>query len=169
MLTKIHLVKAMVFPVVMYGCESWTIRKAECWRTDAFKLWCWRRFLTVPGTARKSNQSVLKEITLAYSLEVLTLKCQNFGPLMGKADSFPDWKRPWCWERLRIGGEGDDRGWDGWIASLRWVWQTPGDSEGQESLACCSPWGHSRKWLSNSMATMREGMGWEYKRRASRR
>ena len=87
--TKIHLVKAMVFPVVMYGCESWTIKKAECQRIDAFELWCWRRPLRVPWTARRSNQSILKEISLEYSLEglVLKLKLQYFGHLMGKADS----------------------------------------------------------------------------------
>ena len=87
--TKVRLVKAMVFPVVMYGCESWTIKKAECWRTDAFELWCWRRLLRVPWTARRSNQSILKEISLEYSLErlMLKLKLQSFGHLMWTADS----------------------------------------------------------------------------------
>ena len=87
--TKVHVVKAMVFPVVMYGCESWTIKKAECRRIDSFELWCWRRFLRVPWTARRSNQSILKEISPEYSLEglMLTLKCQYFGHLMGRADS----------------------------------------------------------------------------------
>ena len=82
--TKVHLVKAMVFPVVMYGCESWTVKKAECQRINAFKLWCWRRLLRVPWTARKSNQSILKEISPEYSLEglMLKLKLQYFGPLM---------------------------------------------------------------------------------------
>ena len=82
LLTKVHLVKAMVFPVVMYGCESWTIKKAECQRIDAFELWCWRRLLRVPWTARRSNQSFLKEISLKYSLEGLMLKLQYFGHLM---------------------------------------------------------------------------------------
>ena len=88
--SKVHLVKAMVFPVVMYGCESWTVRKAECRRIDAFELWCWRRLLRVPWTARKSNQSILKEISPGCSLEglMLKLKLQSFGHLMGKADSF---------------------------------------------------------------------------------
>ena len=88
--TKVHLVKAMVFPVVMYGCESWTIKKAEHRRTDAFELWCWRRLLRVPGTARRSNQSILKEIRPRCSLEglMLKLKLQYFGQLMRKADSF---------------------------------------------------------------------------------
>ena len=91
--TKVHLVKAMVFPMVMYGCESWTVKKAERRRIDAFELWCWRRLLRVPWTARRSNQSILKEISPEYSLEglMLKLKLQNFGHLMQKADSFdPD-------------------------------------------------------------------------------
>ena len=82
--TKVCLVKAMVFPVVIYGCESWTIKKAECQRIDAFELWCWRRLLRVPWTARRSSQSILKEISLEYSLEGLMLKLQNFGYLMQK-------------------------------------------------------------------------------------
>ena len=87
--TKVHLVKAMVFPVVMYGCESWTIKKAENQRTDAFELWCWRRLLRVPWTARRSNQSILKEISPGYSLEglMMKLKLQYFGHLMQRADS----------------------------------------------------------------------------------
>ena len=87
--TKIHLVKAMVFPVVMYGCESWTIKKAEYWRIGAFELWCWRRLLRVPWTARRSNQSILKEISLEYSFEglMLKLKLQYFGHLMQRTDS----------------------------------------------------------------------------------
>ena len=98
--TKVHLVKAMVFPVVMYVCESWTIRKAECWRIDAFELWCWRRRLSVPWAARRSNQSILKEINPEYSLEgLMMLKLQYFGHLMRRADSFEktdagkDWRR----------------------------------------------------------------------------
>ena len=88
--TKVHLVKAMVFPVVMYGCKSWTIKKAECQRSDALQLWCWRRLLRVPWTARRSNQSILKEIIPEYSLEglILKLKCQYFGHLMRRTDSF---------------------------------------------------------------------------------
>ena len=96
--TKVHLVKAMVFPVVMYGCESWTIKKAECRRLDAFELWCWRRLLRVPWTA-KSNQSILKEINLEYSLGglMLKLKLQYFGHLMQRANSL---ERLWCWEKI---------------------------------------------------------------------
>ena len=87
--TKVHLVKAMVFPVVKYGCESWTLKKAECWRIDAFELWCWWRLLRVPWTARRSNQSILKEISPEYSLEglILKLKLQYFGHLMQRTDS----------------------------------------------------------------------------------
>ena len=120
----IHLIlagKVGVSPVVMYGCDSWTIKKAECRRIDAFELWCWRRLLRVPWTARRSNQSILKEISPGYSLEglMLKLKLQYSGHLMWRAD----WKRPWCWERLKVGGEGDDRGWDGWMALLtQWAW-----------------------------------------------
>ena len=89
LLTKVHLVKAMVFPVVMYGCESWTIKKAECRRIDAFELWCWKRLLRVPWTARRSNQSILKEISPEYSMEglMLKLKLQYIGHLMRKIDS----------------------------------------------------------------------------------
>ena len=113
--TKICLVKAMGFPVVKYGCESWTINKAERWRIDAFELWCWRRLLRVPWTARRSNQPILKKISPEYSLEglMLKLRLQYFGHLMWRTDS---WKRPRCWERLKAGGEGDNRGRDGWMA-----------------------------------------------------
>ena len=116
--TKVHLVKAVVFPVAMYGCESWTIKKAEHLRIDAFELWCWRRLLRVPWTARRSNQSILKEVNPEYSLEglMLKLKLQSFGHLTLL-------KRPWCWERLKVGGEADNRGWDGGMASLtQWTW-----------------------------------------------
>ena len=100
--TKVHLVKAMVFPVVMCGCESWTIKKAECQRIDAFELWCWRRLLRVSWTARRSNQSILKEISPEYSLEglMLKLKLQYFGHLMGRADSL---------EKILMLGRIDDR------------------------------------------------------------
>ena len=109
--TKVHLVKAQVCPAVMYGCESWTVKKAEHQRIDAFELWCWRRLLRVPWTARRSNQSILKDISPGISLEglMLKLKLQYFGHL---CEEPPPWKRPWCWERLRAGGEGDHRGWD---------------------------------------------------------
>ena len=114
--TKVRLVKAMVFPVVMYGCESWTIKKTEHWRIDAFELWCWR-LLRVPWTARRSQQSILKEISPGWSLEglMLKLKLQYFGHLMWRVDSLEK-------SSLMLGGngsgEGDDRGWDDWMASL---------------------------------------------------
>ena len=112
----------MVFPVVMYGSETWTVKKAEHQRTDAFELQCWRRLLRVPWTARRSNQSIQKEISPEYSLEgpMLKLKLQYFGHLIRR---LTHWKRPWCWERLKAGGEADDRGWGGWMASpTRWTW-----------------------------------------------
>ena len=107
--TKVRLVKAMVFPVVMYGCESWTIKKAECWKIDAFELWCWKRFLRVLWTARRSNKSMVKEISAEYSLEglMLKLKLQYFGYLMWRTDSL---EKTLILERLKVGGEGDNRG-----------------------------------------------------------
>ena len=120
--TKNLTVKAMVFPGVMYGCERWMIKKAEHRRTGAFELWCWRRLLRVPWTARRSNQSILKEISPGYSLEglMLRLKLQYFGTWW---EELTHRKRPWCWERLKAGGEGDDREWDVWMASLmQWTW-----------------------------------------------
>ena len=115
--TKVHLVKAMVFPVVMYGCEMWTVKKDEHQRIDAFELWCWRRLLRVPWTARRSTQSILKDISPGRSLEglMLKLKLRYFGHLMRRVDSLE--------KTLMLGGiggrrEGDDRGCDGWMASL---------------------------------------------------
>ena len=126
--TKVHLVKATVFPVVMYRYESWTIKKAECRRIDAFELWCWRSLLRVPWTARRSNQSILKEISPGCSLEglMLKLKLQYFGHLMRRVDSLE--------KILMLGGIGGrrrrgDRGWDGWMASptqWTWVWVNSG-------------------------------------------
>ena len=109
---KVHIVKAMVFPVVMYGCESWTIKKAESQRIDTLQLWCWRRLLRVPWTARRTNQSILKEISPKDSLErlMLKLKLQYFGHLMWRTDSF----EPWCSERLKVEG---GRGWQ----RMRWL------------------------------------------------
>ena len=102
-----RLVKAMFFQVVRYGCEIWSVRKPSRWRIDASELWCWRRLLRVPWTARRSNQSILKEISPGYSCEglMLQLKLQYFGHLMQRA--------AWCWERLKVGEEGDNREWDG--------------------------------------------------------
>ena len=109
--TKAHLVKAIDFPVVMYGCESWTIKKSECWRINAFEMWCWRRLLRVPWTARRSSQSILKEISPEYSLEGLMLKLQYFGHLMRRTDSFE--------KTLMLGKieSGRRRGWQ----RMRWL------------------------------------------------
>ena len=108
LLTKVHIVKVVVFPVVMYGCESWTIKKAECQRIDAFKLWCWRRLLRVPWTARRSNQSILKAVNPEYSLEglMLKLKLQHFGHQMQRADPL---EKTFMMEILRAGRKGSDR------------------------------------------------------------
>ena len=113
--TKVRLVKAMVFPVIMYGCESWTIKKPERRRINAFELWCWRRLLRVPWTSGRSNQFILKEISPECSLEglMLKLKLQYFGCLIRRADSL---KRPWCWQHWRQ-KKGNNRGWNGWMAS----------------------------------------------------
>ena len=118
----------MVFPLVTYRCESWTIKKAEGQGIYAFKLWCWRRLLRVPWTARRFNQSVLKEINREYSLEGLVLK-RKLQYLAIFGEKLTHWKSPWCWERLKAGGEGDYRGWNGWMASLTqwtWVWASSG-------------------------------------------
>ena len=141
LLTKVHIVKALVFPVVMYRCKSWTIKKAEWWRNNASELWCRRRLSRVPWTARRSNQSILKEINPQYSLEGLMLKLQYFVHLMRRADSFE--------KTLMLGKiegrqkRGRQNGMVGWHHGLSWheFEKTLGDSEGQGSLACCSPWG----------------------------
>ena len=139
--TKVYIVKAMVFPVVMYGCESWTIKKAEHRRIDAFELWCWRRLLRVPWTARRSNQSILKKINHEYSLEGLMLKHQYFGHLMWKAYSL---------EKTLMLGKTEGRrrrvhrGWDGWMASLtQWTWV----------------WANSRRWWRIGRSGMLQSMG----------
>ena len=114
----------------MYGCDCWTIKKAEHRRIDASELWCWRRLLRVLWTVRRSNQSILKEVSPEYSLEglMLKLKLQYYGYLMQRTDSL---ERPWCWERVKAGGEGDGRGWDGWMPlPTQWI----------------RVWGSSRSW-----------------------
>ena len=149
--TNVRLVKAMVFPVVMYGCESWTIKKPERQTIDAFELWCWRRLLRVPWTAMKSNQSILKETNPEYSLEALRLKLTS-NTLVTWCEELTHWKRPWCWERLKAGGEGDYRGWNGWMASpTQWAWV----------------WASSRSWwwaektgMLQSMGSQRVGHDW---------
>ena len=120
--TEVCLVKAMVFPVVMYGCESWTMKKAEHQRIDAFELWCWRRLLRVPWTARRSNQSILKEISPEYSLKNWCWSW-NSNTLAIWWEGLTHLKRPWCWKRLKAGEEGDNTGWGYWMV---WVWAGSG-------------------------------------------
>ena len=150
LLTKVHLVKVMVFPVVMYGCESWTIKKAEHWRIDAFELWCWRRLLRVPWTARRSNQSILKKISPEFWKDWHW--SWNSNTLATWCKELTHWKRPWCWDRLKVEGEGDDRGWDGWMASLTrwtWVWASSG-----------SWWWTENPGVLQSMGSQRVGHNW---------
>ena len=153
--TNVHPIKAMVFPVVMYGCESWAIKKAEHQRIDAFQLWCWRRLLGVPWTARRSNQSVLKEISPIYSLEglMLKLKLQYFGHLIWRTDSLeknPDAGKDWRQEEKGTTEDGMV-GWHHWLSGHEFE-QTLGAADGQGRLGCCSPWGHKEsdmtEWLN---------------------
>ena len=149
--TNVCLVKAMVFPIVMYGCESWTIKKAEHRRIDAFEVWCWRWLLRVPWTARRSNQSILKEISPGCSLGglMLKLKLQYFGHLIWSVDSL---EKTLMLRGLGAGKEGDDRGWDGWMASLtRWtgVWMNSG-----------SWWWTGRPGMLWFMGSQRVGHDW---------
>ena len=141
--TKVRLVKAMVFPGVMYGCESWTVKKAEHQKTDVFELWCWRRLLRVPWTAVRSNQSILKISVLGVHWKDWCWSW-NSNTLATWCNKLSHWKRPWCWEGLGAGGEGDDRGWDGWMASpTQWSHEfgwTPGVGDGQGGLASCNSW-----------------------------
>ena len=143
--------QAMVFPVVMYGCESWTVKKAESRRIDAFEMWCWRRLLRVPWTARRCNQSILKEISPEYSLEGLMLKLK-LHTLATWCEELTHRKRPWCWERLKAEGKGDNRGRDGWMASpTQWtrVWVNSG-----------SWWWTGRPGVLQSMGSQRVGHDW---------
>ena len=168
--TKVHLVKAMVFPVVMYGCESWTVKKAEHRRTDAFELWCWRRLLRVPWIARRSDHSTLKDISPEYSLEglMLKLKLQYFGHLMQRTDLL---EKTQMVGKSEGRGEGDDRGWDGWMASptrRTWVWvnsgswwwpgvlQFTGSQKNQTQLSDWTElnWNSIQVWLSYSQVPL---------------
>ena len=143
LLTKVHLVKAMVFPIVMYGCENWTIKTAECQRIHAFELWCWRRLLRVPWTASRSNQSILKEISPEYTLEglMLKLKLQFFGPLMKNwlIGKDPDAGKDWRQEEK---GTTEDEivGWHHQLNAHEFE-QAPRVGDGQGSLACYHSWG----------------------------
>ena len=138
--TKVHLVKAMVFPVVMYGCESWTIKKVEHWRNDAFELWCWRRLLRVPWTTRRSNQSILKEFSPEYSLEglMLRLKLYYFGQLMRLTRKDLDAGQDWRQEEKGM-TEYEMVGWNHPLDGHEFE-QALGVGDGQESLSCCSLW-----------------------------
>ena len=138
----------------MYECESWTVKKAEHRRIDALKLWCWRRLLRVPWTARRSNQSIQRSSVLGVHWKDWCWSW-NSSTLATWWEELTHWKRPWCWERLRAGGEGDDRGWDGWMASLTqrtWVWV----SSRKELVTDRETWraavhgvAKSRTWLSD--------------------
>ena len=151
----VGIVKAMVSPVVTYGCESGTIKKAECWRVDAFEQWYWRRLLRVPWTARRSNQSILKEINPEYSLEGLMLKLKLQLLWLPDAKSRLIWKNPDAgkdWRQEEKGTAEDEMvGWHYWLNGHEFE-QPPGDGEGQRSLACCSSWGHKEsdttEWLN---------------------
>ena len=144
----------MVFLVVMYGCESWTIKKAEHQRIDVFELWCWRRLLRVPWIARRCNQSILKEISPGVHWKDWCWSW-NCNTLVTWCEELTHLKRPCCWERLRAGGEGDDRGRDGWMASptrWRWVWVDSGSCDRQGGLVCYDSWGRKEsdmtEWLN---------------------
>ena len=141
--TKVHQVKAMVFPVVMYGCESWTTKKVERPRIDTFELWCRRRLLRVAWTARRSNHSILKEINPEYSLEglMLKLKLQYFGHLIQRANSLEKTLMLWEVEGRRRRGRQRMRWLDGSTDLMDTSFSTQGDSDGQRSLACCGSWG----------------------------
>ena len=154
--TKVRLVKAMVFLVVMYGCEIWTINKVELQTTDAFELWCWRRLLRVPWTPRKSDESIQKEISPEYSLEglMLKLKLQYFGHLMGRTESSsvgkdPDAGNDWGQEEK---GTTEDKmvGRHHWLDGHEFE-QAPRIGDGQRSLACCSPWGQKESDMTEQL------------------
>ena len=149
--TNVYLVKAMVFPVVMYGCESWTIKEAEHRRIDAFELWCWRRLLRVPWTARRPNQSILKAINPEYSLEglMLKLKLQYFGHLVWRTNSF---EKTQILRKIEGRRRGNNRGWDSWMASLTqwtWIWENSR-----------SWWWPGRPGMLQSMGKQRVGHDW---------
>ena len=150
---KVHLVKAMVFPVVMYGCKSWTIKKAEHRRIDAFELWCWRRLLRGPWTVRRSNQSILKEISPGCSLEglMLKLKLQYFGHLMQRADSFEKSVMLGKIEGRRRRERQDEMvGWHHQLSGHGFG-QAPGVGDGQGGLVCCSSWGRKESDMTERL------------------
>ena len=149
--TKVHLVKAMVFPIVMYGCESWTIKKAEHRSTDAFELWCWRRLLRVTWIARRSNKLILKEISPDHSLQGLMLKLQYFGHLMGRTDSLEKTLILGKIQGRRRRGQQDETvGWHHWLERHEFE-QAPGVGDRQRSLVCCNPWGHKESDMTERL------------------
>ena len=148
--TKVLLVKAMVFPVVMNRCESWTIKKAEWQRIDAFELWCWRKPLRVLWTARRFNQSILKEISPDIHWKDWCLSW-NSNTLATLCEELTHWKRPWSWERLKAGREGDNRGWNVWISPTWWTWVWVGSG---------SWWWTGNPGMRQSMGSHRVGHNW---------
>ena len=148
--TKVHLVKAMIFPVVMYGCESWTIKKAEHRKIDAFELWCWKRlFRESLGLQGDPTSPFWRRSALGFLWKDW---CWNSSTLATSCEELIHWKRPWCWEGLGAGGEGDDRGWDGWMASLTWwtwVW-----------VNSRSWWWTGRPGMPRFMGSQRVGHDW---------
>ena len=150
---------AMAFPVVMYGCGSWTVKKVDHRRIDAFELWCWTRLLRVPWCARRSNQAILK-ISPGISLEGMMLKW-NSSTLATTCEELTRWKRLWCWEGLGAGGEGDDRGWDGWMASLtRWTWVWVNSGVNWVWVNSGSWWWTGRPGVLQFMGSQRVGHDW---------
>ena len=148
--TKVRPVKAMAFPVVMYGCESWPVKKAERQRIDAFELWCWRRLLRVPWTVRDPTSPFWRRSVLGFLWREWCWSW-NSSTLATSCEELTHWRRLWCWEWLRAGGEGDDRGWDGWMASLTrtWVWVNSG-----------SWWWIGRPGVLQFMGSQRVGHDW---------
>ena len=154
--TKVRLVKAMLFPVVRHGCDSCTVKKAERWRIDAFELWCWRRFLRVPWTPRRSNQYILKEISPGCSLEemMLKLKLQYFGHLMRRVDSLEKTDAVRDWGQEEKGTTEDEMaGWHHWLDGCEFEW-TPGDGDGQGGLARCNSWGHKASDMTEQLTEL---------------
>ena len=151
--TKVHLVKAEIFPVVMYGCENWSIKKAEHWRIDAFELWCWRRLLRVSWTAGRSTQSFYRKSVLNIHWKDWC-ESWNSNTLATWYEELTHLRRPWCWERLKVGWEGYDRGWDGWMASptqWTWVWVKSGSWWWTRGLVGCRPWGHNESDMTERL------------------
>ena len=169
--SKVRLVKAIVFPVVMHGCKSWTVKKAEHQRIDAFELWCWRRLLRVPWTPRRSNQSILREISPGCSWKD---QCWSWisSTLATSCEELTHWKRLWCWEGWGAGGEGTTEdemaGWHHRLNGPEFEW-TSGVGDEQGILACCDSWGHKESdtteglnWTELATSIMKTEIIWEF-------